>query len=227
MFLLYNVSWSTYTADPMSKERLSFLVMYPLHKCEDADINNLVVGPLQYSPVWRGEVSLFVSSECCLSWAKEASRNLNPTGQVWLESVTSYSVVTIYTEPWLRGRNFAYDLTSHHTWVSLWYCWLLWYKKIQSCYIYRYICSWTSCPNLKYAYTSWKIPLFLCTEKLMTCREDKLVSFIRKSFAPKHNVSWKAWSCIFVNNLKFGRPVTQTINQHSWYSFTELSKYFQ
>ena len=41
-----------------------------------------------------------------------------------------------------------------------------------------YICSWTSCPNLKNAYTSWKTPLFLCTEKLTTCREDKLVSFI-------------------------------------------------
>ena len=89
-----------------------------------------------------------------------------------------------------------------------------------------FVCSWTSCPNLKYAYTSWKTPLFLCTEKLMTCREDKLVSFIScgnlTSLTPKlehvrknckfnlrTNKNVSMYACTYVC-MKFGRLVTQT-----------------
>ena len=44
------------------------------------------------------------------------------------------------------------------------------------------IYSLISCPSLRCAYINWKTPLFLFIGKLMTCKEDKLVSL--KSIKP-------------------------------------------
>lgn len=70
-----------------------------------------------------------------------------------------------------------------------------------------YVCSWIFCLNLKNVYISWKILLFLCIEKLMICREDKLVFFIScrnlMFFIFKYEYVIKKWF-FKVNNLKFG-----------------------